>query len=147
MTSEALKFLVIVLCALALVPAGAHLMELPNKIRLPAEEYLTVQQLYRGWALSGVLVVAALLATIVLAFSLRGQRGFMPALVACLSIAGTQAVFWTFTYPVNSATRNWTVLPENWQQLRVRWECSHAASALLNLGALIASTAATLRAP
>jgi hypothetical protein len=147
MTSEALKFLAIVLCALALVPGGAHVMELPNKINLSSERYATVQQLYRGWALSGVLVIAALLATLGLALALRGEEGFVAAVIAFLCIAGTQAVFWSSTYPVNAATQNWTVLPENWQQLRVRWEYSHAASALLNLIALIASTAAALRAP
>ena len=32
----------------------AHLFELPNKIHLSREDYLTVQQIYRGWALLGI---------------------------------------------------------------------------------------------
>jgi hypothetical protein len=45
------SFLSLVLVALALAPAMAHLLELPNKITLSREDYLTVQQIYRGWAL------------------------------------------------------------------------------------------------
>jgi len=146
MATEALQFVSILLCALTLVPGGAHALELPNKIHLSAEEYATVQKLYRGWALSGVLVIAALLSTLGLALALRDQDGYMAAVIAFLGIAGTQAIFWSVTYPVNSATRNWTVLPKNWQQLRVRWEYSHAASALLNLSALVASIVAVLQA-
>jgi hypothetical protein len=26
-------------------------------------------------------------------------------------MAGTQVLFWTFTYPANQQTRNWSVLP------------------------------------
>jgi len=32
----------------------AHLLELPKKIKLSAEDYLIVQQIYRGWSLLGV---------------------------------------------------------------------------------------------
>lgn len=52
--------------------------------------------------------------------------------------AAAQAVFWTFTYPANVATRNWTVVPANWQALRVQWEYSHAVGAVLTLAALAA---------
>jgi hypothetical protein len=47
-------------------------------------------------------------------------------------------VFWTFTFPANQQTDNWTVLPENWTTLRMHWEYSHAAGAVLNLIAFIA---------
>ena len=77
---------------------------------------------------------------------LRGHpTAFMPALVACLCIVGTQIVFWTFTFPVNRMTVNWTVLPDNWADLRARWEYSHAASAGLNAGAVIALIVSLLR--
>jgi hypothetical protein len=35
-------------------------------------------------------------------------------------------------------TSNWTMLPETWETLRMQWEYSHAASAVLNLIAFIA---------
>ena len=47
----------------SLTPLFAHLLELPNRIGLSREEYLTVQQIYRGWALTGVFVFGALLST------------------------------------------------------------------------------------
>jgi hypothetical protein len=123
--------------ALALVPAGVHLAELPNKFRLPAHDYLVVQQLYAGWSLFGTVVSGALLSTGVLTVLERREPRVLSATVlAFLCILGTQIAFWVFTQPVNRATGNWTVLPENWMQLRNRWEFSHAAGAVLNLIAL-----------
>ena len=139
MKLAAARFLSLLFAALALAPAAAHLLELPNKIGLSREDYLTVQQLYRGWALLGVVVIGALVFTFAYAVMARKQREpFMLAVIALLCLAGTQAVFWTLTFPANQLTANWTVLPDNWAALRSQWEYSHAASALLNLAALIA---------
>ncbi|MEZ2409074.1 hypothetical protein AB6806_19910 [Bosea sp. RCC_152_1] len=55
MTVRIVQFLAIVSCALALIPAGAHLAALPNKIALPQADYFTVQGIYRGWATLGLL--------------------------------------------------------------------------------------------
>lgn len=133
------RFLSLLFTALALAPAMAHLLELTNKIGLPRDDYLTVQHIYDGWALLGFVVFGALLATLALALLTRRRgREFAYALTAFLSIVGTQAIFWTFTFPANRITRNWTVLPDNWLAVRAQWEYSHAASALLNLLALVA---------
>ena len=131
-------FLSLLFVALALAPAMAHLLELPNKINLSREDYLKVQQIYRGWALLGFVVVGALLSTLVLTITVRHERkAFILALIAFFCIAGTQVIFWTYTYPSNQATNNWTMLPENWAELRRQWEYSHATSAVLNLVALV----------
>jgi hypothetical protein len=117
----------------------AHLLELPNKINLSREAYLTVQQLYRGWVLLGFVVAGALLSTLALTITARQERGaFIFALIAFLCIVGTQVIFWIYTYPANRATKNWTMLSENWVGLRKQWEYSHATSAILNLVALVA---------
>jgi hypothetical protein len=140
------RFFSLLFTALALGPALAHLLELPNKIGLPREDYLTVQQIYSGWALLGIVVFGALLATMAHTIAARGRRReSRAALIAFLCILGTQAVFWTFTFPTNQETSNWTVLPENWAALRAQWEYSHAASAVLNLGAVIAVIYAATR--
>jgi ribose/xylose/arabinose/galactoside ABC-type transport system permease subunit len=136
---NAARFFSLLFAALALAPALAHLLELPNKIGLSRDDYLIVQQIYRGWALLGFVVAGALLSTLALMIMVRGQRkAFVLTLVAFLCIVGTQVVFWTFTYPANRQTDNWTVLPQSWMALRAQWEYSHAASAVLNLIALIA---------
>jgi hypothetical protein len=144
---DALRLLGVVLTGLALVPAGAHLAEMPNKLPLAREQYLVAQQLYWGWAWWGIVILGALVATLALAIEVRrDRRAFVPALVAFLCIAGTQAIFWIFTFPVNQATANWTMLPENWTALRRQWEYSHAASAVLNLIAFVSVTLAAIRA-
>lgn len=59
--------LAVILTALALVPSGAHIAELPNKLSLDHDQYFVVQQLYRGWALFGVVIIAALLVNLIFA--------------------------------------------------------------------------------
>jgi hypothetical protein len=54
-----------------------------------------------------------------------------------LGTALSLIVFFTFTYPANQQTVNWTVLPDNWQQLRRHWEYSHAIGAGLYFVAFI----------
>ena len=140
------RFFSLLFAALALGPALAHLLELPNKMGLSRADYLTVQQIYRGWALLGVVVFGALLSTLLHALAARGRRReFRAALTAFLCILGTQVVFWVFTFPANQQTSDWTVLPDNWVALRNQWEFSHAVSALLNLGAVVALIYAVTR--
>jgi hypothetical protein len=140
------RFLSLLLVVLTMVPSAAHLLELPNKISLPAQDYLTVQQIYRGWALLGIVIIGAVLSTaahLIVLHLARRPYAIVAVGLACL-IAG-QAVFWTFTFPVNQETVNWTVLPEGWTQLRAQWEYSHAAGALLNFSAFLALLWAALR--
>jgi hypothetical protein len=144
MALKTMRFIALLFTALALAPALAHLLELPNKIGLSKDDYLTVQQIYRGWALLGFVVAGALLSNLILAISVRKKKAFVLTLTAFLCIVGTQVVFWTFTYPTNAATDNWTMLPANWQQLRSQWEYSHAVSAVLNLIAFITLTLSVL---
>jgi hypothetical protein len=135
------QFLAIVLTALALVPAGAHLAELPNKIGLDQEAYFIVQNIYAGWALFGIALFGALAANLVLAVMVRRQREpFRLASAAFLLVAATLVIFFIWTYPANQATSNWTVVPANWQQLRTTWEYAHATNAVLTFLALCAVT-------
>ncbi|HZA65638.1 MAG TPA: hypothetical protein VE592_01735 [Geminicoccaceae bacterium] len=139
------QFLAIVLTALALVPAGAHLFELPNKIGLDREAYFVVQSIYRGWALFGIVLIGSLLADLALAILARRRRApFWLALLGFLLMAGTLVVFFTWTYPANQATSDWTVAPADWQELRRQWEYAHAAAAVLTLAALCAVTLSTV---
>jgi hypothetical protein len=132
--------------SLALVPAGAHLLSLPNKMGMSATDYLVAQQAYVGWNLAGFVVVGALVGTGMFAWSARDDSAvFGLAVSAFLCIAATQAVFWTLNFPPNQATSNWTKLPAHWQSLRQRWELGHALSCLLNLGSLLSLLTANYR--
>ncbi len=135
--------LALVLTAIALAPGAAHVLELPNKLPMHRDEYLTVQRVYRGWAYLGIVVVAALAATLWFALVADGPAE-APAVIAFCAVLATQIVFWVFTFPVNRRTRDWTRAPENWRKLRDRWELSHAASAVLNFIALVCIAVAIL---
>lgn len=145
MPYDLVAFGAIFFCGLALVPSAAHALELPNKIRMSKDEYFIAQKLYRGWQRVAPIVILALLCTAMLVATSRtgGPWSGTAAIVAFLCIAGTQGVFWSFTYPVNRATQNWTQAPPHWEVLRRRWEYSHAASAVLNLLAFAAAVLAT----
>ncbi len=73
MRTRIIAGLAIVLTALALVPAGAHLFALPNKADLTQEDYFVAQSVYRGWALFGVVLISALAVNVMLSILLRGQ--------------------------------------------------------------------------
>jgi hypothetical protein len=141
-------FAAILLAALALIPAGAHVLELPRKMALSEPDYFVAQSLYRGWALSGIVIVATLLAEVALAWLSRhdGRRVILAA-AAAISTLVTLAIFFIWTQPANSATANWTRLPDDWQSLRRQWEYSHAAGAAFALAALAFLTAAALVTP
>jgi hypothetical protein len=138
---NALRVAAVLLTAIGMAAGWAHLLALPNKIALPRPDYLTVQQICRGWALLGIAVVGALVSTLALAILERGKGSvFYLSLAATLCIAASLAVFFLYTYPANQQTSNWTVLPENWEQLRRQWEYSHATGAGLYFLALFALT-------
>ncbi len=137
MALKVIRFLSLLFTAIAMSAGLAHLFALPNKIDLPRDDYLTAQQVYRGWALLGIVLGLALVSTLVLTVMVRRRpKAFILTLAALLCIAGSLAVFFTFTYPANQQTENWTVLPADWRQLRSQWEYSHAAGAILYVIAL-----------
>jgi hypothetical protein len=126
-----LKFLAIVLTALALVPGAAHFFSLPNKIALTESNYFIVQNIYRGWALFGIVLFAAIFANLALAWTQRGQRAFVFVAICLGCLVANLVIFFSFTFPANEATNNWTEVPADWQQLRWQWEVSHAMNAMI----------------
>ena len=132
MLLKSLHLFTIVMVALCLVPAGAHFFELANKMSLSPVAYMTVQKIYAGWAFFGVPIITALLLTAIHAFIMRNDRAaFLMSVTAVLCLAATQVIFWSFTYPINVATDNWTVAPEAFEVARRQWEYSHAVNAVL----------------
>ncbi|MEQ8813948.1 MAG: hypothetical protein RLO51_00275 [Thalassobaculum sp.] len=146
MNSPTLRIVAVLLTALAMVPSAAHLLEMPNKLALAQADYVTVQAVYRGWALLGAVLIAALTADIALAVSLRrDRRAGGLALLGGLLIASSLAIFFVWVFPANQATGNWTSVPANWKALRAHWEYGHAVNAIVTFAALWAVTAAAIR--
>ncbi len=146
-TISAVGVLAILAVAVCLIPAGAHLFEMRNKLALSPDSYMTVQAIYAGWALFGIAIFTALVFTLwhtVLVWRL--PRGRWLSLLSFLLIAATQAIFWAATYPMNVLTENWTVMPPDLEAARQQWEYSHAASAVLTALALLAIVASALAA-
>src|ERR1700751_1126956 len=85
----------------------AHVLELPNKLALDAELWLSVQQhLYRGWGpfLGGPTEIGALLTSIWLAYLRRRSRTALAATVlASAGYAGMLGAFFLLNQPVNLA--------------------------------------------
>ena len=132
MSLKVTQFLALQLTALALIPAGAHLFELPNKMTLAQEQYFIVQGIYYGWALFGIVLFPAVAVNFVLAMLLRRSGpAFRLALLSFLCLSASVVIFFVWTYPVNVATRDWTFTPDDWQALRTQWEYSHAVNAMV----------------
>ncbi len=141
-----MRFLAIILTGLALVAPAAHAFELLNKIGLPREEYFTVQQIYSGWWIVGLLLPLALLANMGNAVSLRRDVTAMGlSIAAAVLIALNLIIFVVFTQPANAATQNWAVQPDDWKALRSQWEYSHAVNAGVTFLAFCCATLASLR--
>ncbi len=147
MALRVVQFLAIILTALALVPLGAHLASLPNKISLTAEQYFIIQSSYNGWFLFAFVQIPSVIVAFVLAAMMRGDAlPFRLALIGGVAMAATLAIYFIWVNPANLATEQWTVIPGHWEGLRRQWEYGHAASAAFNLVALCAITAAVVTA-
>jgi hypothetical protein len=136
----------VLLVAISMAAAWAHLLAMPTKLTLTREQYLAAQQIYRGWAVLGIVVFGALASTVALAIMVRqSPRTFALCVASSASVALSLLVFFLFTYPANQATANWTMMPDNWSELRRHWEYGHATGAILYFAALAMLTLALVR--
>ena len=139
-------FFALMTTTVALGPALAHLLEMPNKLALPRNAYFVVQQIYAGWSLLGGVLFVQLVSIATVIASAGSDRSLrICAVVALLCLVGAQALFWIFTYPANAATANWKVQPDNWETLRQHWEYSHAGGAVLQLVAMASLIVGAIR--
>lgn len=94
MVPKTIQFLAVTLTALALVPSGAHLLALPNKIGLLRDAYYVAQGGYHGWALLGAVVIGALLADAALAVLVHTWPvPFRFAILGSVEVAATLAIY------------------------------------------------------
>jgi hypothetical protein len=142
-----LKLGALILGGLILVPSGAHLLETSHKFGMDHDTYFAVQRIYAGWALSGIAIFGAVVVDVVLFLHMRARdrSAALLALAAATQIGLGLIVFFTWVYPANVATANWTALSADWEPLRQQWEYGHAAIAILTLGAFIAISVSVVR--
>lgn len=136
------RLLALVIAVAALLAPAAHVLEMPNKLRLDGPLWLAVQQsLYRGW---GPFVGAPteiggfVLSLVCFAFAgSRRARALWLAAGACYLVM--LLAFFMFNGPVNAAIDSWTAatLPTDWASYRARWETGHAIAFVFAAGALI----------
>ncbi len=152
-----LQILSVIVVAIVLTTTLAHALELPGKMRLSKNEYLTVQPIYYpGFTIAGFAEPAGVLILLLLMFVTPGTA-FWLMLGAFLALLLMHLLYWILIHPINnfwlkdirlkglgagffgsglfgrgkaSATVDWTTL-------RDRWEYSHAARALLAMIGLI----------
>jgi hypothetical protein len=144
------RFATIMLTAVALTAALAHLMELPGKMTYDASLYVMLHRtLYptfgrtAGWA-EGF----ALLLVIGLAGRVRNRGSAFPLTVAAaVCQASAMAVFLVFVHPANLTMASWPLdaIPPDWSGWRDQWEYGHAARAVLQIGALAALVLSVVR--
>lgn len=148
MRLEVLRFACLLLVAVSMAGGLAHVFSLPQKIDLSEDEYFTVQQVYRGWALLGIPLFGSLFGTVCLAALLhRRHKHFGLTAISAALLATGLVLFFSVTFPANQQTQNWTAVPENWEQLRRQWEYSHAAQAALVCAAFICLAWQTVHVP
>lgn len=150
----------ILLVALSMGTALAHLLEMPAKLRVDGAFWLRLlQTVYPpGFGTAGAAFeVGAVIGTLALAVLVR-RRGaaFGWSLAGAAGVLAAHLVFWIWVAPVNATLvpLSADALPADWPGLRAQWEYGHAARAVLQLLALAAlvqsvlvETPATAAAP
>lgn len=117
----------------------AHVMELPNKLRLGGVLWLGVQQhLYNGWGpligapteLGGLFLSLALVVASRKRMSLAILHG-----ISGLAYVAMLLCFFLLNDPVNKAVIRWTPasLPPDWPHYRLTWELGHALAAVFGM--------------
>lgn len=145
MLVRAWRWLTIMLTALSLAPALAHLLEMPAKMTYDGPLWLKVQQTLYGafGTFGGAFEVGALVTAVVLMILVRDRRpAFGWTLVGAVCVVAAHAAFWIWLAPVNAtiAAATTGTLPADWMGLRNQWEYTHAARAVLQILALGALT-------
>jgi hypothetical protein len=149
----ALQIVALLLLALVLTTTLAHALELPGKLRLSKDDYLTIQPIYYpGFTIAGGAEPVGMLALAVLSFLSTGV-GFWLTIGALLALAIGHGIYWIVTHPVNNFWLKGAELKgagegffgfaarsldtSDWTALRDRWEYSHVARAAFAMAAFL----------
>jgi hypothetical protein len=167
---EALQVLTVVLVAVVMTPTLAHALELPGKLRLRKEEYLTVQPIYYpGFTIAGAAEPVGVLVLLLLVLVTPiGTAAFWLTLGSFVALLVAHLLYWVLTHPVNNfwladfklkdagagffkfdpfgrSKPGERLATLDWTVLRDRWEYSHVARAVLaTLSLILIATAAVV---
>ncbi|HZZ67853.1 MAG TPA: anthrone oxygenase family protein [Phenylobacterium sp.] len=145
-----LRILALALAVAATLTPLAHVLELPNKLRLDGALWLAVQQhLYNGWGpfIGGPAEIGGLLVSLALLVAPRSGPVRLLHLASALCYVAMLLCFFLLNDPVNQALRDWTpaALPGDWRNYRLKWEVGHALAAVFAILALTTTVFAGTR--
>ena len=157
----ALEFLCALLTAVAMGLALAHALELPGKLRLDREQYLTIQAIYYpGFTIGGAAEPLAIIALATLLLLLPNGSATWLIGTALVAATVTQILFWTVVQPVNRHWLGKTRLGPagqrffdtgasssgagDWRRRRDRWERGHLARTVTATVAFVLTIVAML---
>jgi hypothetical protein len=143
--SRPLYIVTVLIIMLATVPAVAHALELPGKMRLSKDEYAVMQRVYYpGFSVAGLAEPTGILMTLILLIRAPVDHTVW-FIFALAGLVGMQMIYWLITHQVNKVWIEGQRLgaaggrffaagsdrPESrdWIALRNRWE-SHMWHAL-----------------
>jgi hypothetical protein len=133
--------------AVAMALVLAHALELPGKLRLTKQQYLTVQPIYYpGFTFGGTAEPIGLILLLALLFlTPTATTAFWLSGGAFVALLAMHATYWLITHPVNNfwlkdipldlagtrffsfgaSSRSGEPESPDWTMLRDRWELSH----------------------
>lgn len=152
---KSLRFLTLMLAALGLTAAAAHVLELPQKMQYEPETYALVNAtLYRWYALvGGPAVLLSIVFAFVLAYLVRREPATFELTLLGASCLLLAFILWlVIVAPVNAevhvALQSFPEsVPALWMRWRDRWEYGHAAAFVFQLGGLGALVLSILQEP
>jgi hypothetical protein len=147
------------LTVIALSCSLAHALELPGKLRLSRDAYVTVQSIYYpGFTLAGLSEPLGILVLGLLCLLMpQDDPAFRWTLAAAALLVLVHGLYWLLTHPVNrfwlegqdlgaagrgffseaTGTETATTAEDVWLQRRNRWEISHVLRAIGTAGAFV----------
>jgi hypothetical protein len=130
---------VMTLVGLSLGASFAHVLEMPAKLSLGADDYRTVQGIYRTFGpVAAFLEPAAILGTAGLALAARNRASFRYVVVAGALSCAALLSWVVLVSPMNTAMAHWPDgMPADWEAVRARWEWGHVVGFVVKLGAFI----------
>jgi len=161
-----LEIVAILLTAVVMSLSLAHALELPGKMRLNREAYLTTQTIYYpGFTIGGIAEPLAVIVVFALLLSTPpASARFWLLLLSLAALAAVQIIFWFWVQPVNKIWLKEVRLGQagvaffgkqsdvadddpkvqNWRALRDRWESGHVTRAVFAMiGLLLLAVAVT----